>query len=94
PPNTWGKITGTVLGKSSTGVTAPLKGATVQVPGSQLDMYVVMLPCANAGAAPSTPMATALVATAAIRDVRIDPSPSSHPGRQPGAYRSVREFAP
>ncbi|WP_327178185.1 carboxypeptidase regulatory-like domain-containing protein [Streptomyces sp. NBC_01335] len=31
PPSTWGKITGTVLGKSSTGVTAPLKGATVQV---------------------------------------------------------------
>ncbi|MEU1370769.1 carboxypeptidase regulatory-like domain-containing protein [Streptomyces sp. NPDC005803] len=31
PPNTWGKITGTVLGKSSTGTTAPLKGATVQI---------------------------------------------------------------
>ncbi|MCX5399968.1 carboxypeptidase regulatory-like domain-containing protein [Streptomyces sp. NBC_00102] len=30
-PGTWGKITGTVLGKSSTGVTAPLKGATVQI---------------------------------------------------------------
>ncbi|MFJ1547572.1 carboxypeptidase regulatory-like domain-containing protein [Streptomyces sp. NPDC088246] len=31
PPNTWGKITGTVLGKASNGSTAPLKGATVQV---------------------------------------------------------------
>ncbi|MFJ7493430.1 carboxypeptidase regulatory-like domain-containing protein [Streptomyces sp. NPDC097727] len=31
PPNTWGKITGTVLGKASDGSTAPLKGATVQV---------------------------------------------------------------
>lgn len=31
PPNTWGKITGTVLGKSATGATAPLKGATVQI---------------------------------------------------------------
>ncbi|MFC9622855.1 carboxypeptidase regulatory-like domain-containing protein [Streptomyces sp. NPDC056930] len=31
PPNTWGKITGTVRGKASDGSTAPLKGATVQV---------------------------------------------------------------
>lgn len=31
PPNTWGKISGTVLGKASDGSTAPLKGATVQV---------------------------------------------------------------
>ncbi|MEU9206202.1 carboxypeptidase regulatory-like domain-containing protein [Streptomyces sp. NPDC048332] len=31
PPNTWGKITGTVLGKSATGAAAPLKGATVQI---------------------------------------------------------------
>ncbi|MFJ2094805.1 carboxypeptidase regulatory-like domain-containing protein [Streptomyces sp. NPDC087901] len=31
PPNTWGKITGTVSGKSSAGTTAPLKGATVQI---------------------------------------------------------------
>ncbi len=30
PPNTWGKITGTVLGTSAAG-TAPLKGATVQI---------------------------------------------------------------
>ncbi|WP_406456524.1 carboxypeptidase regulatory-like domain-containing protein [Streptomyces sp. NBC_00876] len=30
PPNTWGKITGTVLGTSSAGA-APLKGATVQI---------------------------------------------------------------
>ncbi|MET8242706.1 carboxypeptidase regulatory-like domain-containing protein [Streptomyces sp. NPDC005245] len=31
PPNTWGKITGAVLGKAADGSTAPLKGATVQV---------------------------------------------------------------
>ncbi|MFF1833538.1 carboxypeptidase regulatory-like domain-containing protein [Streptomyces sp. NPDC058231] len=31
PPNTWGKITGTVLGKPSGGTAAPLKGATVQI---------------------------------------------------------------
>ncbi|MER5757500.1 carboxypeptidase regulatory-like domain-containing protein [Streptomyces sp. NPDC002088] len=31
PPNTWGKITGTVYGKASDGTTAALKGATVQV---------------------------------------------------------------
>ncbi|MBO0512618.1 carboxypeptidase regulatory-like domain-containing protein [Streptomyces beijiangensis] len=30
PPNTWGKITGTILGTSSAG-SAPLKGATVQI---------------------------------------------------------------
>lgn len=31
PPNTWGKITGTVFGKATDGGTAPLKGATVQI---------------------------------------------------------------
>ncbi|MEV6162672.1 carboxypeptidase regulatory-like domain-containing protein [Streptomyces sp. NPDC052052] len=31
PPKTWGKITGTVLGKAADGSTAPLKGATVQI---------------------------------------------------------------
>ncbi|MBM9507646.1 carboxypeptidase regulatory-like domain-containing protein [Actinacidiphila acididurans] len=31
PPKTWGKITGTVLGVTATGGTAPLAGATVQI---------------------------------------------------------------
>ncbi|MFE9611240.1 carboxypeptidase regulatory-like domain-containing protein [Streptomyces sp. NPDC006012] len=31
PPKTWGKITGTVLGATATGGTAPLAGATVQI---------------------------------------------------------------
>jgi N-acetylneuraminic acid mutarotase len=31
PPSTWGKITGTVLGVTATGGTAPLAGATVQI---------------------------------------------------------------
>ncbi|MFD1271148.1 kelch repeat-containing protein [Streptomyces kaempferi] len=31
PPKTWGKITGTVLGATSSGGTAPLAGATVQI---------------------------------------------------------------
>lgn len=31
PPKTWGKITGTVLGATASGGTAPLAGATVQI---------------------------------------------------------------
>ncbi|MEV7983041.1 carboxypeptidase-like regulatory domain-containing protein [Streptomyces sp. NPDC086519] len=31
PPKTWGKITGTVLGVTADGGTAPIAGATVQI---------------------------------------------------------------
>ncbi|MFF4246947.1 carboxypeptidase regulatory-like domain-containing protein [Streptomyces sp. NPDC001822] len=31
PPKTWGKITGTILGKAANGTTAPIAGATVEI---------------------------------------------------------------